>query len=316
MTISEQRSTKKLTTDEFIKRAKEIHGDEYDYSNAEYVNNKTPVKIICSKHGEFEQIPKTHLLGRGCSKCKGGIKSNTEDFLIKAENLYGDKYDYSEVNYVNNRIPVKIKCPIHGWFEQSPMRFLQGHTCKKCGFEKRADSHRYDTEKFIELSKQVHGDKYDYSESEYNGSRVPVKIICSKHGAFYSVAHNHLVGAGCPICRESKGEIIVANILTKNKIEFDRIHTFDDCTNELKGRYCRKLTFDFYLPNNNVCIEYDGEQHYKPYGTDTGKKLVKTQKNDKLKNKYCEENGIKLIRIPYTMKKEDIEPYILSELGM
>lgn len=314
--IVEQRSTKKLTTAEFIKRAKEIHRNKYDYSETEYINNKTPVKIICPIHGEFEQIPKTHLLGKECSKCKGGVKSNKEEFVKKSENLYGDKYDYSKVNYINNRTPVEIKCPIHGWFEQIPMKFLQGHTCKKCGIEKRAQSHQYDTEKFIELAKKIHGDKYDYSESEYVSSKSPIKIKCKKHGFFYQTAGHHYNGIGCPICKESKGEILVANILTKNNVNFERLYEFEDCTNLIKGRYCRKLSFDFYLPNQKTCIEYDGEQHYKPFGTDTGEKLAKTQKNDELKNKYCEKKGIKLIRIPYTMSPEEIETYLLMELGL
>lgn len=310
-------STKKLTQDEFIKRSKEKHDNKYDYSKVEYVNTTTPVKIICPVHGEFEQIPKSHLIGKGCDKCGGSGKSNTSEFVEKAKKINPD-YDYSKVRYETSRTPVKIKCPIHGWFEQTPNRFLNGALCQKCGIEKRTASHRYDSEKFIELAKKIHGDKYDYTKVNYVNSKTPVEVICKKHDTSFSVnpTHHIVSKSGCPICRESKGEILVVEILKKYKINFDRFHEFDDCTNKIKGRYCRKLSYDFYLPKNNVCIEYDGEQHYKSFGTDTGEKLMRTQKNDKLKNQYCKKNGIKLIRIPYTMKKEEIEPYILKELGI
>ena len=112
----------KLTKDEFIAKAKAVHGDKYDYSLVEYVNAFTPVKIICPKHGVFEQKPTTHLSGYGCQQCgkesaRISIASTLEQFINAAKKVHGDKYDYSLVEYKNNHTPVKIICPIHGVFE-------------------------------------------------------------------------------------------------------------------------------------------------------------------------------------------------------
>ena len=112
---------------------------------------------------------------------------------------------------------------------------------------------------------------------------------------------------------ESRGERFVKTILTNNNISFDTQKKFTDCTSK-RGKYCKKLPFDFYLPTFNSCIEYDGRQHFEPVYGDEQLKIQQTI--DNLKNLYCLNKGIKLIRIPYTMKKEDIESYILSELGM
>ena len=172
-------------------------------------------------------------------------------------------------------------------------------------------------EEFINQSKLVHGNKYDYSLVDYDGARKKVTLVCPIHGPFDQEPSNHLNGAGCPICLESKGEKFIDQILAIKKIKSIRQHKFIDCTNKIKGKGCRKLPFDFYLPMYNTCIEYDGEQHFRPVqGWGEQVTFDRIQRTDKLKNQYCKKNGIKLIRIPYTMKKEEIEPYILKELGI
>ena len=123
------------TTSEFIKDSKKIHGDKYDYSLVEYIGARTKVKIICPQHGEFEQRPGAHFNGgRGCKQCGFNIRQRltTEQFIERARKLHGDKYDYSLVQYVNNRTKVKIICPKHGEFEQVPSSHCNGNGCKKC----------------------------------------------------------------------------------------------------------------------------------------------------------------------------------------
>ncbi len=127
----------KLTTDKFIQQSKEFHGDKYDYSLCEYIHNKSKVKIICPIHGEFEQEPRHHTKGRGCSKCgrvitETSIRSNTDKFIQKAKQVHNNIFDYSNVNYITDNVKVKIICPIHGEFEQTPNNHLQGRGCKKC----------------------------------------------------------------------------------------------------------------------------------------------------------------------------------------
>lgn len=124
---------KKLTTEDFILKAKEIHGDKYDYSKVEYVNMQTEICIICPQHGEFLQVPRNHLNIHGCPKCcKTGIKLSKEEFIQKAKEIHGDKYDYSKVEYINAKTKVCIICPIHGEFWQIPNSHLNGNACNKC----------------------------------------------------------------------------------------------------------------------------------------------------------------------------------------
>ncbi|MDR0675740.1 MAG: hypothetical protein LBF97_01715 [Elusimicrobiota bacterium] len=285
------------TTEQFIKQAKEVHGDKYDYSLVEYINNYTKIKIICPEHGVFEQIPKHHLNGSKCKKCINKKRSLDKTytlniFIQKAKEVHGDKYDYSLVEYINSETKIKIICPIHGVFEQTPHLHIRGSGCRKCYNKKISKRLSKTTEQFIKQAKEVHGDKYDYSLVEYKDERNKIKIICKKHGVFEQQPIVHLIQkCGCPICNESKGEKEVFNILLEKNINFIIQHKFEDCKNK------RKLPFDFYLPEHNMCIEYQGIQHYKPkFGLD---EFNKTILRDKIKKEYCEKNNIKLIEIRY-----------------
>jgi len=122
----------KLTTEKFIKKAKAVHGNKYDYSLVEYKNAKTKVKIVCRVHGSFKQTPHGHLKGYGCPECGGSKRLTTEKFIKKAKAVHGNKYDYSLVEYKNTYTKVKIICPIHGIFEQTPGSHLNGCGCPKC----------------------------------------------------------------------------------------------------------------------------------------------------------------------------------------
>ena len=197
----------KLTTEEFIAKAKAVHGDRYDYSKVEYVDSDTKVCIICPKHGEFMQRPRIHLQGKGCLKCgreRIAISSSKsfEQFLQDAKSVHGNKYDYSKVEFVNYQTKVIIICPVHGEFTQSPTLHLQGSGCPQCGNEKV--SLRMTTKRFIQKAKQIHGDRYDYSKVEYVDSKTEVCIVCREHGEFWQKPKNHLSGYGCPICSGRK----------------------------------------------------------------------------------------------------------------
>ena len=279
---------KKITTDEFIKRSKEIHGIKYDYSLVKYDGMNKKVKIICKIHGIFEQQPHNHLNGFKCAEC-GGVKNyTTDEFIKKSKEIHGDKYDYSLVNYINNKTKVKIICPIHGIFTQIPNSHLLGIECNSC------IRNILTTEQFIEKVKNIHNNKYDYSSVYYKNTRSKIDIICSVHGVFNQKAADHLLGCGCPSCLKSNGEINIKNILERNNIKFDVQKTFDGCINK------RKLKFDFYLPNYNICIEFDGEQHFKIIEKWGGQERLNIQqKMDQIKNEYCKNNNIHLVRIKY-----------------
>ena len=187
---------KKSNTEEFIKRAKEKHGDKYNYDKVNYINSTTKVTITCFIHGDFEQTPQCHLHGYGCTECAGTKQLTTETFIEKAKSVHGDKYDYSKVNYKNNYTKVTIICPEHGEFEQEPRMHLSGSGCPKCAH----DSLKLTKEEFIKKSKEIHGDKYDYSKVNYVNTYTRVVIICPIHGEFEQRPQDHLEGRGCQKC--------------------------------------------------------------------------------------------------------------------
>ena len=278
--------SKNLNTDEFIIKAIKKHGDRYDYSLVDYKNSNDKIKIICLNHGIFEQAPKSHLEGQNCPKCN--IITN-EKFIKNAEGVHGNKYDYSLVNYKNNYTKIKIICSIHGIFEQTPANHMScKNDCPKCA------SILSNTEDFTTKANIVHENKYDYSLVDYKNNRTKVKIICLKHGIFEQLPSSHLNKQGCPICNESKGENVIRKYLKDNGIKYKKQKTFDGCN------YKYPLRFDFYLIKHNICIEYDGMQHFRPVnyfgGIDTFNYILI---KDEIKNQYCKNNNIKLIRIRY-----------------
>lgn len=286
----------KLNNDEFINRCKDIHGDKYDYSLVEYSNMKNKVKIICPKHGIFEQSPISHLHNKsGCSKCSKNTLNNDE-FINKCKEIHGDKYDYSLVKYTNVRGKIKIICPKHGVFEQTASNHIYlKNDCMKC----KNENQKLQLNEFIEKSSIKHNFTYDYSLVKYNNVEDKIKIICPKHGIFEQKVCNHIRGIGCKYCSESIGERKIETILNKYNIIFEKQKKFDNC------KFKQKLPFDFYLIEYNTCVEYDGIQHFKSikyFGGDD--QLKYTIKMDKIKNNFCNKNNITLIRISYMEKKE------------
>ena len=230
----------KLTTEEFIKKAREEHGDRYDYSKVEYVNSTTKVCIICKEHGDFLQQPSNHLHGIGCPQCGVEIRRkkrthSIDVFLKKAKSIHGDKYDYSKVKYINKRTKVCIVCPTHGDFWQSPGKHLSGQGCEKCHRVSIAKQFSLGKEEFVERANRIYDGFYDYSEVNYVNSNTYIKIICPIHGAFEQVPSSHLKGHGCPHCGRKK--------TAKSKT----IWTHDSCYKEAK-KYNSKVDFKTAVP--------------------------------------------------------------------
>ena len=198
----------KLTTKEFIKRAKESHGDIYNYSETRYINSLTKVFISCKKHGEFTTQPHNHLRGYGgCPICGVTQKKTTEDFVKKAIEKHGNKYDYSETNYKTTSIKVSIYCKEHGEFKQTPNCHLSGSGCPKC------IGRDMTVKDFIEKSTEIHNNKYDYSKVEHAESHKKITIICKEHGEFKQRRIVHLKGHGCPGCNSGWTIEIIRNFL-------------------------------------------------------------------------------------------------------
>lgn len=185
----------KRGTDDFINKARKIHGKEYDYSCSVYVNNKTKLTILCVKHGAFLQTPSHHLAGVGCPTCKGGRLLDTDKFIMKAREVHGDRYSYDQSEYLSAKKKVKIKCNTHGVFYQIAQEHYNGAGCPKCDV-----SYKPNTSEFIKKARRVHGDKYDYSLTRYTTCVDEIKIICKTHGLFNQRAADHIKGRGCRKC--------------------------------------------------------------------------------------------------------------------
>ena len=334
----------------FVNKATKIHNNKYDYSKVDYVDMKTKVCIICPEHGEFWQTPYAHLIGEGCPLCSHrSFKYTKDEFIKKAREIHGNKYDYSKVDYVNMKTKVCIICPEHGEFWQTPEQHLKGHGCKKCGiktiWEKRERKtkeqfineleskfgkiYKYDliewkdchtkikliyngkiieetptkflcaekpityervrnTEDFIKKAKLIHGNRYDYSKTIYKNQNTPVVIICPEHGEFKINPWNHLNGSGCRLCRMSNLEMRVMQYLKDYKIKYE----YQKYPNFLsKGLSHQSL--DFYLPDYNIAIECQGGQHFKNNGL--YQCLEENIKRDIKKNKKCGENKVQIL---------------------
>lgn len=279
----------------FIEKSTEIHSGKYDYSKVIYINTNSKVIISCPIHGDFLQTPKNHQRGHGCKKCslieKSKLFSNSLDyFILKSNQVHRHKYDYSKSIYINNKTKISIICKEHGEFKMNPSHHYNGHGCPSC-----SNNYRRKNEEFIKECLFIHNNKYIY-KSEFKSLKGKMLICCPIHGDFTQTSGHHLIGHGCPICSSSHGEKYIIEFLESNNIKYQREKTFEDCLSPIG----RRLKFDFYIPEQNICIEYDGLQHFKPLEYFGGvKEFEKIKNNDKIKNIYCLDNGINLIRIKY-----------------
>ena len=205
----------KLTTEDFLIKAQAVHGDRYNYSKVEYVNNTTKVCIICKKHGEFWQLPYSHINGHGCKECAKEAKTSTpkqaytqEQIIDRIRSIFGDQYGYDRVVYKSMKSPIILKCRKkdgngneHGEFLMRPDNIFTSHQCcPKCSNERRHLQQQKTTDTFIEEAKAVHGNLYEYHKVKYVNTKTNVCIVCKIHGDFWQTPSNHLKGKGCPYC--------------------------------------------------------------------------------------------------------------------
>lgn len=273
-----------LTTEIFVQKAVEKHGELYDYSSVNYINSATKIKIGCRVHGVFEQTPNNHLAGYGCLNCcnentANKLRGNTDDFIQKAVEKHGPRYDYSKVDYVHNAATVIIVCPTHGIFDQTPTNHLSGRGCPGCGNESVSIKLRGNTDDFVQRAVEKHGTRYDYSLVDYVNNSTKVCIGCPLHGIFEQAPLSHLRGSGCPNCKHKTESKLLAWLETEFlEIEFGIRNVssqviFQECKKESTKRCYR---YDFRVGKS--IVEIDGLQHF------TAIDLFKNCPEESLKN--------------------------------
>lgn len=227
---------KATTRDEFIKKARNKHGDKYSYDKVDYKHNKTKVIITCPQHGDFEMMPANHTnSGQGCPECaREGRMLTWESFVSKARNLHSNKFFYHPpTGKFNTKSSVDMVCSLHGAFSQTASSHLAGTGCPLCAKENaRAVKHEklsYGKAGFVTRAHAVHGNRYSYDKVVYNTTMTKVEIICREHGSFWQIPNNHLSGSICPKCANEKRLVnLVANHVTKKSAavveDFKKVH--------------------------------------------------------------------------------------------
>jgi hypothetical protein len=226
-------------------------------------------------------------------KCKYCILLNSSE-LLKSK-----KIKLLDIN----GIKIKLECDKGHIYKQDRMNLLSGRGCNEC----RIANKGIDKEHLIPLFKSIHGDYFTYNIENYKNVHTKIDITCRNGHNFKQKVSNHLQGKGCNICRESAGERFIAIYLESNNIKYTRQKRYKDC------KYINILPFDFHLTDYDILIEYDGIQHFKPIDVFGGEKeFAKTQIRDKIKNEYCLNNNIHLIRVSYL--ENIVEKLSINEL--
>jgi len=289
------------TKEMFQNESNKVHNNEYEI--IKYENGNKPVEIkhkICGSI--FNQIGNKHLRGDRCFNCYGTKKLSKEEIIERSKVKWDDKYEIlsDEVHYSKKVIIRHKECGFE--YPQLIYAHLLGSSCPKC-----SGNARLTKELVQEKSDKVHNCEYEIL-SEPNGAFSKVEIRhkkCSR--VFKQTVTDHLSGCGCSVCNQSKSENYIENLLKELNVIYEKQKTFDGC------KFKNKLRFDFYLSSYNILIEFDGIQHFKPIRFFGGSKSFKLQKiKDEIKNKYCYDNNINLIRFKYDDDYEFIKKEIYS----
>ena len=254
-----------------------------------------------------------------CRNCTGK-KTNEVSKQKRAEKYIGlAKYICKENNYnllttvndyVDLHMDIEFICPKHGYQTMMFDNFIRGHKCRSCSYEERAENLKHDIEYIREFVEGINGNKLLNSEDYKDTFTRNLNILCSCGNVFTTSFSNYSrygvnTCFSCS-CKESKGEQRIRNFLELNKIKFIQEKRFTDCRDK------KPLPFDFYLPQYNLIIEFDGQQHFEEIGRSNHKITVK---HDEIKNQYCKNNNINLLRIPY-WEGNNIENIISKQINL
>ena len=247
-------STKKLTTEEFVRRAILRHGDAYCYDKTVYTNSRNKVIITCHEHGDFEQKANNHLNGQTCPECAKlrVIQLNTvttDEFVRQSKLIHGEEYIYDKTVYRGAHSKVIITCRVHGDFEQTAYVHIQGSGCMRCYRERSKRLLTMTTEEFIARASELHDNKYTYDKVVCKGTKHKVIITCRVHGDFEQTVSHHLMGCGCKEC---------ANSSFVSKQETQWLDSLD--TDTIQRQYSiDNMVVDGYDESTNTVYEYHGD---------------------------------------------------------
>jgi hypothetical protein len=206
--ILQSRAQSRVSTQELIKRFKDVHGHTYDYAQVEASGSKRPVTIVCREHGSFRQLPFNHLKGSGCPKC-GTVRAgerhklNQQEFEKRVRAVHGGRYGLGHALYATQYDNVIVECNEHGQFFALPFNLWQGGGCPRCALRQNGLSHRITQADYLFRVNQIHGTTYDHSLIRFERMHDKIVVICRDHGQFTPTAVNYLAGRGCPDCGHS-----------------------------------------------------------------------------------------------------------------
>lgn len=280
--------------DKFIEECKKVHNGKYDYSITTYSGSKNNIEYICPKHGVITQNAHSHKTGHGCRYC--AIEENhnksrytLEDFIKRMRKVHGDKYDFSQAEYIGSQEEITLICHEkdaleneHGAFSRKPYSLLQGHGCPKCNGRNKT------TELWVAEAKRIYPEGlYSYEHTVYESARGKVTITCKKHGDFDIPARDFLSGHGCPKCQMPSLEVMLEKELQNVGIKYEWQKKFD---------WLGGMSLDFYIEDMNIAIECQGVQHFEDKEFfNKRESLSERVERDLRKRRLCKENNIELI---------------------
>lgn len=302
----------KLTTEDFINRARATHGDRYDYSLVEYRGNMKNVKIICREHGVFEQMPANHMAGKGCKHCGRGEtakarKLSADEFKRRVDEIHNGAISVVG-RYTKWEDRVECDCPTHGRFMALPAVLLRGGKgCMQCAIEVRGPD-RLTKEEFIERAIEIHGDKYSYESVQYTTYLRDVEITCKEHGSFFQSPCNHIAGKGCPKCcgSQSKPEIEILDMIRA---------CYGGEVEERNRKVIAPFELDILASQKALAIEFNGMYwHAASKDDDLRSRRKHVEKVDE-----CEKAGLRLIQVredKYAARPEVYRSIIANALNV
>ncbi len=289
------RYIRRKTPEQYIKECKEKN---VDLPIEDYKTKKIKIKFKCKKGHIYKQLPGSHLRGDGCKYCSNNRKKTQEQYYNECK----DKgYDLPIEDYINDRTKIKHKCSKGHVYFQTPSSHLQGQGCTICKGSMKKTSEEY--------LKECKDKGLDLPIEGYKNNKTKIKHKCSKGHIYYQTPDMHIGRGlnGCPVCNESHGERYIRNYLDTHNIKYIPQKKFKN----LKDK--TYLSYDFYVPEYNTLIEYQGMQHYIQNEYFGGKKqFEKQQYHDNLKRQYAKDNGYKLLELKYTLNNQELVDRYLS----